>query len=387
MEMLDIVDESGQPTGRTVSRGDAHRDGILHRTAHVWVVNRDAGGRWRMLLQKRSMEKESFPGLYDTSSAGHIPAGSDPLSSALRELEEELGIRAERGQLAFAGLFRIQYEKEFYGRPFRDNEVTYVYVYREPVDITALRLQETEVDEARWFDPEEVRNEIRRTRERFCVPERGLALLREFLGGPDRDGCGISGYDLFLERSEYVDFDNADIRKKAEELAAVSETETGLIRNIYLFVRDEIRHIWDAQDTRVTVSASQVLREGVGICWAKANLFAALLRACGIPAGFSYQKLTLGDTPDTGYCIHALNAVYVSSPGRWIRLDALGNTDAIHAEFSLDEEKLAFPARPEMGEYDYHDIHPRPSAKLMHILETSTDALYMYQHLLPDEPD
>ncbi len=41
----------------------------------MWVVRkRDVG--YDILLQKRSMEKESFPGLYDTSSAGHIPAGS-----------------------------------------------------------------------------------------------------------------------------------------------------------------------------------------------------------------------------------------------------------------------------------------------------------------------
>ena len=84
MEYLDICDEDGQPTGQIVPRSIAHRDGILHRTAHVWIV-RDNAGRIQILLQKRSMEKESFPGLYDTSSAGHIPSGSEPLPSALRD--------------------------------------------------------------------------------------------------------------------------------------------------------------------------------------------------------------------------------------------------------------------------------------------------------------
>ena len=140
----------------------------------------------------------------------------------------------------------------------------------------------------------------------------------------------------------------------------------------------------DAKDPRVTVSASDVLREGVGICWAKANLLAALLRANGVPAGFGYQKLTLGDTPDTGYCIHALNTVYLASMGKWIRLDARGNTGAIHAEFSTGAEKLAFPIRPDYGELDYRDNRPQPSEKLMRVLKTSADALYMYLHLLPD---
>ena len=76
-------------------------------------------------------------------------------------------------------------------------------------------------------------------------------------------------------------------------------------------MRDEIKHSWDVQDKRVTKSASDVLEQGVGICWAKANLLAALLRACGIPAGICYQRLTLGDVPETGFCIHALNAVYI----------------------------------------------------------------------------
>ena len=184
MEYIDIVDEAGQPTGQTVSRDEAHRDGVRHRTAHVWIVRKKGCG-YDVLLQKRSMEKESFPGLYDTSSAGHIPAGSEPLESALRELYEELGVNASPEQLHFAGKFRIQYEKEFHGRPFRDNEVTWVYVYFEPVEIAALSLQASEVDEARWFDLGSVWNEIQVDRSRFCMPAEGLQVLLAYLAGAE----------------------------------------------------------------------------------------------------------------------------------------------------------------------------------------------------------
>ena len=129
-------------------------------------------------------------------------------------------------------------------------------------------------------------------------------------------------YNDFLEKTEYVDYDDPAVKSLAKKLKVESQDELSLIRNTYYYVRDEIKHSWDAQDRRVTVSASDTLKEGVGICWAKANLLAALLRANGILAGFSYQRLTLGDTPDTGYCIHAMNTVYVSSLGKWIRLDA-----------------------------------------------------------------
>ena len=181
MELLDICGETGEPTGRTVDRSTAHRDGILHRTAHVWIV-RQREGVWQVLLQKRSMEKDSFPGLFDTSSAGHIPAGSEPISSALRELREELGIAAAPDSLTQIGTFRISYEEDFHGKPFRDNEFTFVYMYREPVDERSLALQEGEVDEVRWFDLVEVRDEIRTSRERFCMSSRGLRILCDALG-------------------------------------------------------------------------------------------------------------------------------------------------------------------------------------------------------------
>ena len=186
MEFFDIVDEYGVPTGNTVSREQAHKTGILHRTAHVWII-RETQGRTEILLQKRSKEKDSFPGMYDTSSAGHIAAGEEPLPSALRELSEELGIRADAEQLHYAGTFRIQYEKVFHERLFKDNEVTHVFVYTEPVCIEQLVLQVSEVSEVRWFTLDEVWTEIQRgDRERFCVPTQGLDVLREWLQTRDR---------------------------------------------------------------------------------------------------------------------------------------------------------------------------------------------------------
>ena len=134
----------------------------------------------------------------------------------------------------------------------------------------------------------------------------------------------------------------------------------------------------------MTKSATEVLKQGAGICWAKSNLLAALLRACGIPTGICYQRLTLGDVPETGFCIHALNAVYIKSWDRWIRLDARGNKDGVDAQFDLKQEKLAFLVRSDLGEVDYGIVYANPSEKLMQVLEESTDALYMYQNCLPD---
>ena len=88
-EMLDIVDENGVPTGQSVPRTTAHAEGLRHRTSHVWIVRRK-NGRVQVLLQMRCAAKDSYPGCYDISSAGHIPAGAEFVGSALRELREEL---------------------------------------------------------------------------------------------------------------------------------------------------------------------------------------------------------------------------------------------------------------------------------------------------------
>lgn len=190
-------------------------------------------------------------------------------------------------------------------------------------------------------------------------------------------------FEKYLEETRYVDYSSPNVRKLAKLLKDESEDEISLIKDTYHYVRDKTHHPWNIQDKRVTVSASDVLREGVGICWAKSNLLAALLRANKIPSGFSYQRLTLGDSPDTGYCIHGLNTVYVSSLKKWIRLDARGNTDQIQAEFSLNNEKLAFKVEKD-GEIDYNDNHSAPDKKLMRILEENDDALEMCLYHMPD---
>ena len=180
MELFDVIDSKGNPTGQIVSREKAHAEGIMHRTAHIWII-REMDGRVQILLQKRSQNKDSFPGKFDTSSAGHIQAGDEPLESALRELKEELGISAAPEQLYFAGTFPISFVKEFYGKVFRDEEVAFVYIYKEPVNTEELILQKEEVETVQWFDLEEVCEECEKHRDIFCVPVEGLKLVQRYL--------------------------------------------------------------------------------------------------------------------------------------------------------------------------------------------------------------
>lgn len=177
------------------------------------------------------------------------------------------------------------------------------------------------------------------------------------------------------EVSDYIDWDHPAVLAQAQELGCAEAAGWEYLTRAYHFVRDEIAHSWDAGIPTVTRKASEVLAAGTGICWAKANLLAALLRAGGIPAGVCYQRLTLEDTPSAGFCLHCLNAALLPGQDRWQRLDARGNRADIHAELRLDREQIAFPVRPWYQERDLPGVYARPAPGLMESLEGVTDIL------------
>ena len=181
-ERLDVVDGYGFPTGQVVSRGEAHAKGIRHRTAHVWLVRRKNGGL-EILLQKRSREKDAYPGCYDISSAGHVPAGSDYLSSAIRELREELGIQADARELHYCGRRWVYQEGFFHGRPFVDNQVSQVYYLWRDVEPEQLTLQEAEVESVSWMELEQCRAWVATGPTDTCIAAEELDLLAGTLYG------------------------------------------------------------------------------------------------------------------------------------------------------------------------------------------------------------
>jgi transglutaminase-like putative cysteine protease len=87
---------------------------------------------------------------------------------------------------------------------------------------------------------------------------------------------------------------------------------------------------------------------------------AALLRVVHIPAGFCYQVLQMDPPRNTEPVLHGLNALYLTTLDRWIRVDARGNTNGIDAQFSLDYERLAFTMDPLADEFIYEAIFAAP---------------------------
>lgn len=187
--------------------------------------------------------------------------------------------------------------------------------------------------------------------------------------------------DEYLKCDSVIDFDNGAIIETADALSEKADSDLDYARRAYEFVRDRISHSADIGEDRITISASEVLSYGHGICFAKSHLLAALLRYKSIPAGFCYQKLILDDESAPFLVYHGLNGVYLEECDKWIRLDARGNRNGIDAQFEIDEEQLAYPIRAEKGEEDGLIIYPSPDAKVLDQLKASQTRSKLWDNL------
>ncbi len=150
-ELIDIVDRIGNPRGYSRPRDEVHKTGLWHKTVHVWVLNLHN----QLLLQKRAVTKETFPGLWDISAAGHISAGDTSGKTACRELMEEIGICVQEQELTC--LFTITGIYEDQSRPFIDHELSDVYLLRKEIPLNKEIMRSDEVDDVRYFGIDELR--------------------------------------------------------------------------------------------------------------------------------------------------------------------------------------------------------------------------------------
>jgi len=128
-EMLEVVDKDGKVQG-LAKRSDIHRDpSLIHRVVHVLVFD----NKGRLLLQKRSMNKDVAPGKWDTSVGGHVNPGEGILEAAKREMKEELGVTdcalaylysylfSNHVESELVSTFSCQYNGEFF---FNEQEIS-----------------------------------------------------------------------------------------------------------------------------------------------------------------------------------------------------------------------------------------------------------------------
>lgn len=185
----------------------------------------------------------------------------------------------------------------------------------------------------------------------------------------------------YLAADSVINYENEDIKKLSDALFEKVDDELDYIRVSYEFVRDQISHSADVGENLITCSASEVLKAGHGICFAKSHLLAALLRCKSIPAGLCYQKIILDDETAPVLVYHGFVGVYIKELGKWIRLDARGNKEGVNAQFSIETEQLAFPIRPELGEVDDYVVYPNPDAKVLERLQKCSTRTQLWEEL------
>jgi isopentenyl-diphosphate delta-isomerase type 1 len=138
-EIFDLVNERDEVIGQE-KRREVHRLGLRHRAVHVLVFNAEG----KLFLQKRSLAKDTFPGVWDSSSSGHLDTGEDYDACAVRELREEIRLLLPQ---APQRLFKMEACLET-GQEF-------VWVYRTEAE-GPFTLHPEEIERGDWFAPAEI---------------------------------------------------------------------------------------------------------------------------------------------------------------------------------------------------------------------------------------
>jgi transglutaminase-like putative cysteine protease len=185
----------------------------------------------------------------------------------------------------------------------------------------------------------------------------------------------------YLEATEIVDWTDGAVRALAQELGG-GDGPVAVAARCFGWVRDEVRHSIDRGDHVVTLAASDVLRHRTGSCYAKSHLLAALLRANGIVAGFSYQRLSVNDDGPP-FCLHGFNAVSLPGIG-WYRVDARGDRPGVTTCFDPPREVLAYQPRL-AAECTFDEIWPEPLPVVVEALRRSGSVEELLSRL-PDWP-
>ena len=144
-EIFDVVNERDEVVGQ-MPRREVHRLGLRHRAVHVLVFN----ARGELFLQQRSLLKDNWPGVWDSSASGHLDTGETYDAGALREVREEIGLSLAAVP---ARLFKLAAGAE--------TGMEFCWVYRAEHE-GPFTLQEAEVRGGGWFTVEAIDDWIAR---------------------------------------------------------------------------------------------------------------------------------------------------------------------------------------------------------------------------------
>lgn len=150
-EIFDVVDTRDNVIAR-LPRAEVHAKKLLHRAVHAIFFN----ARGDLLLQKRSMLKDRFPGIYTTSCSGHVDSGEDYETALVRECSEELGVRTKISDYKYIGKIS----------PCEETDCEFVKIYTITHE-GPFSFPPDEVQSLEWMPRDVFETEIKRAPELF----------------------------------------------------------------------------------------------------------------------------------------------------------------------------------------------------------------------------
>lgn len=151
-EMLDVLNERGEFTGKVATREECHKKGLWHRAVYGFIIDKNSN----LLLQKRSQNKKLWPNKWDVTVGGHVDSGEFGRQTIIRECKEELGIDVKENEIKYLISSTSVYEKNGYSNKHYDE----CYLILKDVDITKLKLQKEEVTDVQFFSKDELLERI-----------------------------------------------------------------------------------------------------------------------------------------------------------------------------------------------------------------------------------
>ena len=137
MEVVDLLNNRKELTGETCER-NAVPDGKYRLSIHIWIVN----DKNEILIQQRSANRKKFPNMW-TNTGGACIAGETSIETVFRELKEELDITPSIDNLELIASYK------------REKDYVDVWILKQNINITDLKFNDNEVQDAKWVTVEE----------------------------------------------------------------------------------------------------------------------------------------------------------------------------------------------------------------------------------------
>ena len=149
MELIDVLDENGNYTGKVEERKNVHNNGLWHIHVGVWIMNQ----KGELLFQQRSKNKKVNPNKW-TRTGGHVDSGETPLKAVQRETYEEIGVKIPLDKFKLLNINK----EEVYIPDYQIINRHFIYSYLALVDfkIEDYTMQEEEVSNLKYITVEEM---------------------------------------------------------------------------------------------------------------------------------------------------------------------------------------------------------------------------------------